>query len=126
MPIADPLGETGQVYPLDLAGIEDYEIVACSVHLGKAHYGRILASVSGKAKSGTGINDARSSEEVSQPLDNRGEVCLEEEVEKRRRSGMSTEEIAQDMGVDPAWVQSLVSMTEGGESPASEREEAGA
>jgi hypothetical protein len=55
-------------------------------------------------------------------LDNRGEVCLEEEVEKRRRSGMSTEEIAQDMGVDPAWVQSLVSMMEGGESSAAERE----
>ncbi|MCA1718713.1 MAG: hypothetical protein LC781_18445 [Actinobacteria bacterium] len=51
-------------------------------------------------------------------MDNRGEVCLEEEVEKRRRSGMSTEEIAQDMGVDPAWVQSLVSMTEGGFSNA--------
>jgi hypothetical protein len=61
-------------------------------------------------------------------LDNRGEVCLEEEVEKRRRSGMSTEEIAQDMGVDPAWVQSLVSMTEGGESADAEHkpEEAGA
>jgi hypothetical protein len=50
------LGETGQVYPLDLAGIEDYEIVACAVHLSKAHYGRILASVSGKAKSGIGVN----------------------------------------------------------------------
>ena len=60
-------------------------------------------------------------------MDNRGEVCLEEEVEKRRRSGMTTEEIAQDMGVDPAWVQSLVSMTEVGESSAEERapEEAG-
>ena len=55
-------------------------------------------------------------------MDNKGEVCLEEEVEKRRRSGMSTEEIAQDMGVDPAWVQSLVSMTEGGESSTAERE----
>jgi hypothetical protein len=31
---------------------------------------------------------------------------------------MSTEEIAQDMGVDPAWVQSLISMTEGGSSNA--------
>ncbi len=59
-------------------------------------------------------------------MDNKGEVCLEEEVEKRRRSGMSTEEIAQDMGVDPAWVQSLVSMAEGRESSAEEREEAGA
>ncbi len=53
-------------------------------------------------------------------MDNSGEVCLEEEVEKRRRSGMSTEEIAQDMGVDPAWVQSLVSMVEAGESSAAE------
>ncbi len=61
-------------------------------------------------------------------MDGKGEVCLEEEVEKRRRSGMSTEEIAQDMGVDPAWVQSLVSMMEGGEFSAEEREseEAGA
>jgi DNA-directed RNA polymerase specialized sigma24 family protein len=55
-------------------------------------------------------------------LDNKGEVCLEEEVEKRRRSGMSTEEIAQDMGVDSAWVQSLVSMMEAGEPSAAERE----
>ena len=54
-------------------------------------------------------------------MDSKGEVCLEEEVEKRRRSGMSTEEIAQDMGVDQAWVQSLVSMTEAGESSAAER-----
>lgn len=53
-------------------------------------------------------------------MDNKGEVCLEEEVEKRRRSGMSTEEIAQDMGVDPAWVQGLVSMAEAGESSAAE------
>jgi hypothetical protein len=45
-------------------------------------------------------------------LDNKGEVCLEEEVEKRRRSGMSTEAIAQEMGVDPSWVESLVSMME--------------
>jgi hypothetical protein len=86
------------------------------------HNQKILAPVSGKAKSGTDINDASSSEEVSQPLDNRGEVCLEEEVEKRRRSGMSTEEIAQDMGVDPAWVQSLVAMTEAGEFSSAERE----
>jgi len=35
---------------------------------------------------------------------------------------MTTEEIAQDMGVDPAWVQSLVAMTEAGESSAVERE----
>ena len=57
-------------------------------------------------------------------MDNKGEVCLEEEVEKRRRSGMSTDEIAQDMGVDPAWVQSIVSMTEVEDSSTAEREEA--
>ena len=45
------------------------------------------------------------------------EVCLEEEVEKMRRSGMSTDEIAQQMGVDPAWVESLISMWE--DEPAS-------
>ena len=55
-------------------------------------------------------------------MDNRGEVCLEEEVERRRRSGMSTEEIAQDMGVDPAWVQSLVSMVEGTDTSAARHE----
>jgi len=57
-------------------------------------------------------------------LDNKGEVCLEEEVERRRRSGMSTDEIAQDMGVDPAWVESLVSMTEDEDSSSAECEEA--
>ncbi len=43
-------------------------------------------------------------------MESKGEVCLEEEVEKRRRSGMSTDEISQDLGVDPSWVESLVSM----------------
>ena len=57
-------------------------------------------------------------------MDNKGEVCLEEEVEKRRRSGMSAEEIAQDMGVDPAWVQSIVSMVEVEDSSAAGSEEA--
>jgi DNA-binding CsgD family transcriptional regulator len=57
-------------------------------------------------------------------LDSKGEVCLEEEVEKRRRSGMTTDEIAQDMGVDPAWVQSLVSMVEVEDSSTAEHEAA--
>lgn len=39
----------------------------------------------------------------------RGEVCLEEEVEKLRRSGKSKEEIADTMGVDPVWVEQLLS-----------------
>ncbi len=38
------------------------------------------------------------------------EVCLEEEVEKMRRSGISTDEISEKMGVDRAWVESLISM----------------
>ncbi len=57
-------------------------------------------------------------------MENKGEVCLEEEVEKRRRSGMSTDEIAQEMGVDPSWVESLVSMTEGEDDSAARPEEA--
>jgi hypothetical protein len=62
-------------------------------------------------------------------LNGKGEVCLEEEVERRRRSGMSTDEIARDMGVDPAWIESLVSMWEPDEEPSaksSKPEEAGA
>lgn len=38
------------------------------------------------------------------------EVCLEEEVEKRRRSGMPPGEIAREMGVDAAWVEQVISM----------------
>ena len=55
-------------------------------------------------------------------MDNKGEVCLEEEVDKRRRSGMSADEIAQDMGVEPAWVESLISMWEPKDNAANERE----
>ena len=90
------------------------------------HDWKILALVSGKAKLGTDTNGATSSEEVLYPLDSSGEVCLEEEVEKRRRSGMTTDEIAQDMGVDPAWVESLVSMVEVEDSSTAEHEETGA
>ncbi|MDQ3568195.1 MAG: hypothetical protein M3397_08960 [Actinomycetota bacterium] len=38
------------------------------------------------------------------------EVCLEEVVERMRRSGMSAREISSEMGVDPAWVEDLFSM----------------
>ncbi len=41
-------------------------------------------------------------------LEDRREVCLEEEVERLRRSGMSTPEIAREMGVDEGWVESLI------------------
>jgi len=43
-------------------------------------------------------------------LDNGGEVCLEEEVERRRRSGMTPEEIAREMGLEVAWVEEVVAM----------------
>jgi hypothetical protein len=49
-------------------------------------------------------------------LENGGEVCLEEEVERLRRSGMSAAGIARKMGVDRSWVQSIVSMS-GAEDP---------
>jgi hypothetical protein len=43
-------------------------------------------------------------------LEDRREVCLEEEVAQLRRFGMSTREIARTMGVDEGWVEGLVSM----------------
>lgn len=46
-------------------------------------------------------------------MDNRGEVCLEEEVERRRKAGLSAGEIAQEMGLDPGWVEALISTWEG-------------
>ena len=42
-------------------------------------------------------------------MEDRGEVCLEEEVERLRRSGMSVAEISQKMGVDEGWVEALIS-----------------
>jgi hypothetical protein len=61
-------------------------------------------------------------------LEDKGEVCFEEKVERMHRSGMSTDEIAQQMGMDTTWVESLVSMMGGGDSSAESRqpEEAGA
>jgi len=42
-------------------------------------------------------------------LEDRGEVCLTEEVERLRRVGLSDGEIATKMGVDVSWVETLVS-----------------
>jgi hypothetical protein len=42
-------------------------------------------------------------------VEDRGEVCLAEEVERLRRLGLSDEEIAERMGVDVAWVETLIS-----------------
>ncbi len=45
-------------------------------------------------------------------MEDRGEVCLAEEVERLRRLGLSDEEIAGRMGVDVSWVETLVSPEE--------------
>ena len=42
-------------------------------------------------------------------MQDRGELCLAEEVERLRQLGLSDEEVARKMGVDVAWVESLVS-----------------
>jgi len=44
-----------------------------------------------------------------------GEVCLEETVERLRRSGLSVGEISEQTGLDAAWVAELVARFEGGE-----------
>ena len=51
-------------------------------------------------------------------MEDRREVCLEEEVDRMRRSGMSTSEIAREMGVDEGWVESLISLSPDEGSPA--------
>jgi transposase len=45
-------------------------------------------------------------------VEDRGEVCLEEEVARLYEAGMEADEIASRMGVDVAWVETLVSMWE--------------
>ena len=55
--------------------------------------------------------------------ENGGEVCLEEEVERLRRSGMSAAEISRTMGVDQAWVEALLS--DWGEETSAEGDPAG-
>ena len=42
-------------------------------------------------------------------MEERGEVCLAEEVEHLRRLGLTDEEVASRMGVDVSWVQTLIS-----------------
>jgi hypothetical protein len=39
----------------------------------------------------------------------RGELCMAEEVERLRQLGLSDEEVASRLGVDPVWVETLVS-----------------
>jgi len=45
-------------------------------------------------------------EEVA--VDGGGEVCLAEEAERLRRSGLSVDEVARRLGVDVSWVESVV------------------
>ena len=54
-------------------------------------------------------------------MEDTGEVCLEEEVERLRRSGMYPSEIAQKMGVDESWVEELISRVGGTDLSAAER-----
>lgn len=57
-------------------------------------------------------------------MDNRGEVCLEEEVDRLRRSGMSVQEISDSMGLEPAWVTEIVEMMPDEESSGAEQDHA--
>jgi orotate phosphoribosyltransferase-like protein len=58
---------------------------------------------------------------VVRSLEDRREVCLEEEVARLRRSGMSAREISREMGVDQGWVESLISMSADEDSSAEDR-----
>ena len=42
-------------------------------------------------------------------MEERGELCLAEEVERLRRLGLSDQEVAGKLGVDVNWVETLVS-----------------
>jgi len=53
-------------------------------------------------------------------MEDRDEVCLAEEVERLRRFGLSDGEIANRMGVDASWVETLVSPGEDEPGPESE------
>jgi len=53
-------------------------------------------------------------------VEQRGEVCLAEEAERLRRSGLGVEEVARRMGVDAAWVETVVVPHEGDEEPGPE------
>ena len=53
-------------------------------------------------------------------MEQRGEVCLAEEAERLWRSGLGVDEVARRMGVDAAWVESVVMVPEGDEDRAPE------
>ena len=53
-------------------------------------------------------------------MEDRGELCLAEEVERLRRLGLSDGEVASTLGVDVGWVESLISPGEDEPDPESE------
>jgi hypothetical protein len=73
-----------------------------------------------KTKLRVGIKVWRKRRRVVRDLEDRREVCLEEEVARLQRSGMSTREIARTMGVDEGWVEGLISMSADDDSSAEE------
>jgi hypothetical protein len=56
-------------------------------------------------------------------MEDEREVCLEEEVERLRRSGMSAAGISQTMGVDQSWVESLLARLSGEDGPSATHEQ---
>ncbi|MBA2713699.1 MAG: hypothetical protein H0U55_09135 [Rubrobacteraceae bacterium] len=50
-------------------------------------------------------------------MEERGEVCLAEEVERLRRLGLPDEEVASRIGVDVSWVATLISPGEDEPNP---------
>ena len=54
-------------------------------------------------------------------MERNGEVCLAEEAERLRRSGLGIDEVARRMGVDAAWVETVIVEPDGDEEPTPER-----
>lgn len=50
-------------------------------------------------------------------MEERGEVCLAEEGERSWRSGMTAERVSLPMGVDAAWVETVISPYRENEEP---------
>jgi hypothetical protein len=57
-----------------------------------------------------GSRERRSGE--GRVMEEKGELCLQEEVGRLWGAGFSEDEIARSMGVDQGWVEDIVSMIE--------------
>ncbi len=53
-------------------------------------------------------------------MDEKGELCLQEEVGRLWEAGLSGEEIARRMGVDAGWVEAVISMLDPEDKPVEE------